>query len=48
MRKPKPFTNSTGAPLPTNTNILLRAILRGRGGDELIYLAHLAQTNLLR
>jgi hypothetical protein len=45
MRKPKPFTNSTGAPLSTNTNILLRAILRDRGGDELIYLA---QTNLLR
>ena len=45
MREPKPFTNSTGAPLPTNTNILLRAILRSRGGDEFIYLA---QTNLLR
>ena len=49
MRKPKPFTNSTGVSLPTNANILLRAILRailrGRGGDELIYLA---QTNLLQ
>ena len=42
--KAEPFTNSTGAPLPTNANILLRAILRGRGGDEFIYLA---QTNLL-
>ena len=29
MRKPVPFTNSTGAPAPDNTNILLRAILSG-------------------
>jgi hypothetical protein len=38
MRKRKPFTNSTGAPVPNNTNISLRAILSGRG-DELIDLA---------
>jgi hypothetical protein len=44
MQKPKPFTNSTGSPVPNNTNILLRAILSGRD-DELI---DLAGTNLLR
>jgi len=38
MRKRKPFTNSTGAPVPNNPNISLRAILSGRG-DELIDLA---------
>jgi hypothetical protein len=33
-----------GAPVPNNTNIVLKPILRGRG-DELI---DLAQTNLIR
>jgi hypothetical protein len=44
MRKSKPFTNPTAAPVPNNTSISLRAILSGRG-DELI---DLAEPNLLR